>query len=138
MRIGTVAQQSGVPVKTIRYYEQIGLLPEPARSPAAYRDYTPEVLTLLRFIRASQTAGLSLGEIREILAYRDRGEAPCAHVLELLRQHSHQIDERIDELQRARTVINGLVARASTLRTEDCSPTTICHLIPRQPTATAP
>ena len=131
MRIGEVANRSGVPIKTIRYYEEIGVLAEPERSASRYRDYEPDVIDRLRFIRASQAFGLSLGEIREIVAYRDRGEVPCAHVLDLLRRRSREIDERIVELQQARSVLDGLVARARKLRPEDCSPSGVCHLIPK-------
>ena len=131
MRIGEAANRSGVPIKTIRYYEEIGVLPEPRRSASKYRDYEPDVLDRLGFIRASQAFGLSLGEIREIVAYRDRGEVPCAHVLDLLRRRSKEMDEHIGELQHARSVLDGLVSRASDLRPEDCSPSSVCHLIPK-------
>lgn len=131
MRIGEVANRSGVTVKTIRYYEEIGVLDEPRRSESKYRDYEPNVIERLRFIRASQAFGLSLGEIREIVGYRDRGEVPCAHVLDLLRRHSRDIDERIIELQQARSVLEGLVTRARKLRPVDCSPSDVCHLIPK-------
>jgi DNA-binding transcriptional MerR regulator len=131
MRIGEAANRSGVPVKTIRYYEEIGVLAEPRRSASKYRDYEPEVVERLRFIRAGQAVGLSLGEIREIVVFRDRGEVPCAHVLDLLRRRSREIDERIVELQHARSVLDGLVSRARRLRPEDCSPSSVCHLIPK-------
>jgi MerR family copper efflux transcriptional regulator len=131
MRIGEVATQSGVPIKTIRYYEGIGVLAPPARSPSGYRDYGAEIIERLRFIRASQAVGLSLGEIRKIVAYRDRGEVPCAHVLGLLRQRSTDVTKRLAELEDARTTLDGLVARASNLRPEDCSVDSVCHLIPK-------
>ena len=131
MRIGEAANRSGVPVKTIRYYEEIGVLAEPRRSASKYLDYEPEVVERLQFIRASQALGLSFGEIGEIVAYRDRGEVPCAHVLDLLRRRSREIDERIVELQHARSVLEGLVSRARRLRPEDCSPSSVCHLIPK-------
>ena len=102
MKIGELATRSGVSVKTIRYYEEIGVLDEPRRMPSGYRDYDEDTKERLGFIRASQASGLSLGEIRSITAYRDRGESPCEHVLELLRRRSHEIDESIAELQRAR------------------------------------
>ena len=60
MRIGEVAQASGTTAKTLRYYEDVGLLPDPDRSPAGYRDYGPEVLDRLHFIRRGQAAGLTL------------------------------------------------------------------------------
>ncbi|MHB8293359.1 MAG: heavy metal-responsive transcriptional regulator [Acidimicrobiales bacterium] len=131
MHIGEVSKRSGVPVKTIRYYDEIGILAAPRRSGSGYRDYEPEAVDRLGFIRASQAFGLSLGEIREIAAYRDRGEVPCAHVLALLRRHGEEIDERIAELRHARSVLDGLATRARELRPEDCSPSSVCHLIPK-------
>jgi MerR family copper efflux transcriptional regulator len=131
MRIGEVTTRSGVPVKTIRYYEEIGVLTEPRRTASGYRDYEFGAVERLGFIRASRAFGLSLGEIREVVAYRDRGEVPCAHVLDLLRRHSREIDERIAELKQARSALDGLVSRARKLRPEDCSPSSVCHLIPK-------
>jgi MerR family transcriptional regulator, copper efflux regulator len=82
MRIGELAERSGVSAKTIRYYEDIGLLPAPARLASGYRDYEPSTLDRLAFIRAAQAVGLSLGEIRGIVALRDEGQTPCGHVLD--------------------------------------------------------
>ena len=131
MRIGEVARQAEVPIKTIRYYEEIGVLPNPSRAPSGYREYDPEVIDRLRFIRASQSVGFTLGEIREIVAYRDRGDVPCAHVLDLLRRHREDCAKRIAELQEAEQALDALVTRAAHLRQEDCSPEGVCHLIPR-------
>src|SRR5690625_6047761 len=84
MRIGEVAQASGTTAKTLRYYEDVGLLPDPDRSPAGYRDYGPEVLDRLHFIRRGQAAGLTLAQLGQELAIRDRGQAPCQHATHLL------------------------------------------------------
>src|SRR5437899_1469507 len=84
MRISELANRARVTSKTLRYYERIGVLPAPSRSASGYRDYRPDALDRLGFIRASQAVGLSLGEIRQVVALRDRGEAPCDHVYQLL------------------------------------------------------
>ena len=68
MLIGEVARRSGVSAKTLRYYEDIGLIDAPARSASGYRDYESDVLDRLGFIRSAQAIGLSLGEIRSIPA----------------------------------------------------------------------
>lgn len=120
-----------MPIKTIRYYEEIGALACPERSPSGYREYDPEVIDRLRFIRASQSVGFTLGEIREIVAYRERGDVPCAHVLDLLVRHREECAKRIAELQGAERELDSLVLRAAHLRPEDCSPDSVCHLIPR-------
>jgi DNA-binding transcriptional MerR regulator len=131
MRIGAVAEQAGISTKTIRYYESIGVLPEPERTASGYRDYSSVTAERLRFIRSAQAVGLTLGEIREILAYRDRGETPCAHVHELIRRRAGQIDQEIAHLEAMRKELRRLERRARTLRPEDCSPHDVCHVIPR-------
>ena len=80
MRIGEVARASGTTSKTLRYYEEVGLLPAADRTPAGYRDYGAEVLDRLDFIRRGQAAGLTLAQIGQVLDIRDRGQAPCRHV----------------------------------------------------------
>ncbi len=129
MQIGVLANLTGVSVKTIRYYEEIGLLDAPRRTTSGYRDYDPDAAERLRFIRASQASGLSLGEIRGIVAFRHRGESPCAHVLDVLRRRGDEINRQILELVLAREVIESLVERARTLDPSDCSPSGVCHLI---------
>lgn len=129
MRIGDLAERSGVSAKTIRYYEDIGLLPAPARLGSGYRDYEPSTLDRLAFIRAAQAVGLSLGEIRGIVALRDEGQTPCGHVLDLLRSRAAELDRRIAELRTLRGELNRLVTRAEALDPADCDPGRICHLV---------
>ena len=129
MRIGELANAGGVSAKTIRYYEAIGLLVAPQRTPAGYRDYDPAAAGRLAFIRAAQAIGLTLGEIRGVIALRDRGEPPCGHVLELIDARAAEIDQRIIELGRLRDELRQLIARARLLDPADCEPDRICHLI---------
>ena len=129
MRIGELATLSGVPAKTIRYYEAIGLLDPPDRTASGYRDYEPDVSDRLRFIRAAQAAGLTLGEIRSIVALRDRGETPCSHVLTLLTARHAEIDQRITELRKIGAELDRLASRANRLDPADCEPRRICHLL---------
>jgi DNA-binding transcriptional MerR regulator len=67
MRIGELAEASGTTTKALRFYEEAGLLPSPDRTGAGYRDYPPEIINRLAFIHRSQSAGLTLAQIREIL-----------------------------------------------------------------------
>ncbi len=129
MRIGELATRTGVPAKTIRYWEQLGLLPQPARTAAGYRDYQPQAATRLGFVRAAQSIGLSLGEIREILAVRDRGQVPCAHVARLIDWHAAELAERIAALQRMRRDLERLARTARTVSPERLRQATYCHLI---------
>jgi MerR family transcriptional regulator, copper efflux regulator len=71
MRIGQLAAQTGYSVRTIRFYEQCGILPTPERLPSGYRSYDQDAVTRLRFVRSAQTFGLSLAEIGEVLRIRD-------------------------------------------------------------------
>ncbi|MGN9843155.1 MerR family transcriptional regulator [Nonomuraea sp. H19] len=80
MRIGDLAAASGVKTKTVRFYEQAGLLPAPPRTAGGYRDYPQQTVKRLAFIRDAQGAGLSLAEIRSVFVLRDAGASPCAHV----------------------------------------------------------
>ncbi len=129
MRIGKIAAASGVSEKTIRYYEQIGVLDAPERTPGGYRDYGSKAIDKLRFVKAAQAVGLSLGEIREVLAMRDRGETPCEHVVDLIRRRADEIDATIAELQMVRSDLRRLVRRARTLDPTACHAEKICHVI---------
>ncbi len=131
MRIGELAAGAGLSTKALRYYESIGILPEPARTASGYRDYSDDALDVLGFVRSAQTVGLTLGEIREILAYRDRGEAPCAHVVDVIRRRAAMIEEQIAALERTQAELRRLERRARSLRPEDCAPSQVCHVIPR-------
>jgi MerR family copper efflux transcriptional regulator len=129
VRIGELAHRSGVPAKTIRYYEDVGLVEPPARTPAGYRDYEPAALDRLAFIRAAQAVSLTLGEIRSIIALRDDGQTPCGHVLDLLRHRADELDRRIAELRSLRGELWRLVDRADGLDPAACDPGRVCHLI---------
>jgi hypothetical protein len=83
----------------------------------------------LEFVRAAQALGLTLGEIRQIVAFRDQGTAPCAHVSALLQRHAAGLDHRIAELKRLRGEIQGLAERAATLDPAQCPPERVCHII---------
>lgn len=77
MLIGDLGAAAGLSAKTIRFYEQFGLLPAPPRTPGGYRDYPAGATSRLAFIRRAQAAGLTLAEIGNILHIRDGGQAPC-------------------------------------------------------------
>jgi MerR family copper efflux transcriptional regulator len=130
MRIGEVATRTGTPIKTIRYYEEIGVLRAPTRSPSGYRDFDNDVIDRLHFIRSGKAVGFSLNEIREIVTYRERGEIPCAHVLKLLEHHRDDVAGRLIALEEVRVALDSLLIRAGKLRQDNCSPNLVCHLIP--------
>jgi MerR family transcriptional regulator, copper efflux regulator len=114
VRIGELATRTGVSPKTIRYYEDIGLLPAPPRTRSGYRDYDEDAAARLGFVRAAASVGLTLGEIREVLAFRDRGQPPCAHVRKLIERHAADLNERIAALTAMRADLQRLARRAQT------------------------
>lgn len=98
-RISELGRRIGVNPKTIRYYEEAGIMPVPSRSESGYRIYSEADAAHLAFIRAAKDFGFTLGEIREILAVRDRNEAPCPYVLDLVREKLADLQARIERLQ---------------------------------------
>lgn len=130
VRIGELAARSSLTVRTIRFYEQAGVLPEPERRPSGYRDYDDAALSRLRFVKAAQAAGLTLAEIREIIAIRDTTGSPCDHVVELLDAHTVDLDRRITELIALRDDVRRLRHRAASLDVGQCSAAAVCQVIP--------
>ena len=82
-------------------------LPSPARAPAGYRDYDPGILDRLAFIRQTQSAGLTLGQIRQVLAVSDGGQPPCQHVAGLIARRLAEVRARLAELTRTRDQLRG-------------------------------
>lgn len=119
MRTGELADRLGINTKTIRYYESIGLLPAAQRTSSGYRHYGAADVDQLSFINRAQRLAMRLDQIREILALRDRGEAPYGYVREVLDHQVTQIDQRIAELAGLREQLVALQARAQQLPTAD-------------------
>lgn len=111
LKIGEVAAISSLPIKTIRYYEEIGLLtPAVRRSEANYRLFEPNVLGRLAFIKRSQSLGLSLREIQELLAVHDQGQLPCEDVKQNLQQKVQQITVQLEALQLLHSELQGVLS----------------------------
>jgi MerR family copper efflux transcriptional regulator len=107
--IGVLARRASVSVQAVRYYERIGLLPKPRRTPSGYRRYTDEDLARLRVIGGASSLGFSLAEIQELLALRaDRGGS-CSSIRARAEQKLSAIDQTIAELHRLRTAVAQLV-----------------------------
>jgi DNA-binding transcriptional MerR regulator len=129
MRIGTLPKATGVPTTTIRYYESVGLVPPPRRSPSGYRDYAAEVVDRLRFIRDAQASGLTLAEIQSVLELKDSGRRSCEHTATLIERHLSELDEQITRLQEARAELARLAGRARALDPADCTDPHRCQVI---------
>lgn len=111
LKIGQLAQRMGLNARTIRFYEQAGVLPEPERTAGGYRIYTAADEARLRFIKAAQRLGLKLGEIKEVLAFRDRQEQPCPYVGELISARLAEVDERMRDLRTLKRELSGMKRR---------------------------
>ena len=129
MRIGELSERSGVPTKTIRYWEQSGLVAEPARTGSGYRDYDDDTLAVLRFVQSAQTAGFTVAEIAQIIDIRSLGEAPCEHVTALIDRHLANIDQRMADLRQVRTHLRALAANAAALDPARCAESPVCQII---------
>lgn len=129
MRIGELAERAGTSVKTIRYYDRIGILHPQERSDSGYRLYGDDALARYRFVRAAQAVGLRLGEIREIIALREGGRPPCDFVVDLIGRRATELDGRISELVTLRDELRRLDRRALRLDPRRCDPRLICHVI---------
>ncbi|MFG2908327.1 heavy metal-responsive transcriptional regulator [Kitasatospora sp. NPDC048286] len=129
MRIGVLAARTGLTTKTIRFYEDSGLLPAPPRTPGGYRDYPDTAVTRLAFVRDAQRAGLTLAEIRSVLVLRDEGHAPCSHLTGLIHEHLADIERRMADLAATRESLRGLADRAATTDPAACTADDICTIV---------
>jgi DNA-binding transcriptional MerR regulator len=134
MKIQEFAQLTGLTTKTIRYYESIGILPSPSRTPNGYRAYSEKDLERAQFVAGIRSLDLSLDEIAEILAMRDRREAPCRTLLDRIEQKADQIEERIRALRQMEIDLRQLHDLGLTFPTDDVDgKNCICHLVSERP-----
>ena len=108
LTIGKLAKQAEVTVETIRYYQRIGLLSEPAKSQGSYRHYPPDTITKIQFIKRAQQAGFTLKEIAGLLSLDG---THCFEVRKIAEQKCQQIDAQIKDLTDLRNVLGNLVKR---------------------------
>jgi DNA-binding transcriptional MerR regulator len=112
LKVSELAGRVGLTADTVRYYERLGLLPEPSRSASGYRQYDEELADRLRFIRGAQRFGLRLGEIKELLDIQDNGRCPCGHTQDLLRSRVAEVDRELLRLEQLRTELLTMIQRA--------------------------
>jgi DNA-binding transcriptional MerR regulator len=110
LKIGEASKLSGVGVEALRFYERSGLLGRPARTESGYRLYTEDILDRLAFIKRAQVLGFSLDEIKQIIAEREAGQSPCAHVRAVVRRRLAELDERMREMRLYRKELAGALA----------------------------
>ena len=113
LTIGRLAERAGVHLETVRYYERIGLMPEPRRTEGGHRVYQREHLKRLGFIRRSRELGFSLEEIRSLLGLVDGGGYTCAQVRDLTLQHAADVRRKIADLRRLERSLKEMAAQCS-------------------------
>ncbi|MEN8168484.1 MAG: helix-turn-helix domain-containing protein [Pseudomonadota bacterium] len=120
MTIGKLAAATHCKPETIRYYEQVGLLPAPARSHAGYRLYSESHRRRLVFIRKGRDLGFSLGDIRAMLDLAEDQQSSCCEISRLSRQHLTNIQGKINMLTVLSVELNRLINRCSDEKVADC------------------
>lgn len=123
--IGQVAQEVGVNIETIRYYERLGLLSKPSRTKSGYRIFSTEAIQRIRFIRRSQNLGFTLTEIHKLLTLTDNENYSCWEVQQFTSQKLEEIERKIQDLQNIKNGLQDLLSRCG----EDSM--NICPIIER-------
>ena len=131
MKIGQLAERTGLSTKAIRYYENIGVLPEPERAANGYRSYGNGAAERIAFIQDAQSAGMSLLEIQTILELRDAGESTCGHVIASLEMHLEEVNRQMAELLRTRRRLTDIIDHAKSLDPTECNDPNRCQTIPK-------
>src|SRR5690606_3024768 len=111
LTIGKLANAAGVGVETLRFYEREGLLPKPPRKRSGYRQYPPDAVARVRFIRRAKELGFTLKEIQELLELRIDPDKSCADVRALARAKIVDVEEKMADLVRIKAALENL-ARA--------------------------
>lgn len=134
LKIGELAAHAGVGVQTLHYYERLGLLPKPGRTPSNYRLYPSAALRRVQFIKKAQGLGFALEEIKEILDLHDHGRAPCRRVADLGKKHLQEVDARIAALRAFRRSLAEVLPKweKETSRQRQCAGE-FCDLVERLP-----
>ncbi len=120
LSIGALAKRTGTKVQTIRYYEQIGLMPAPGRTAGGQRRYGDAELDRLAFIRHSRQLGFPLGAIRELLDLSDSPERSCAKVDAVAQRQLREVEARIARLEALRVELRRMIGECSADRVADC------------------
>lgn len=121
--IGQISSQCRIPVKTIRYYEDLDLIQSSGRTEGGFRQFSSDVFPRLAFIKRAQSLGLSLQEIAEIL----QGQLPCGEIKKRLGNKLLEIDRRVKQLQILQTELKGLLSGWESFPVEQNG--TICPII---------
>lgn len=132
-QIKDLAEQTGITSSTIRYYEDIGVLPYPKRADNGYRLYDDADLERVRFVTRARRLGFSLDEISEIIGLRERGETPCTFVVDRISVKLNEIDQQITDLIQLQDDLQQLQAQSAQIPQEAIQgKSCVCHLIEQE------
>ncbi len=120
LTIGALGKRTGTKVQTVRYYEQIGLMPEPGRTEGGQRRYGDAEVDRLSFIRHARQLGFSLEAIRELLDLSDNPDRSCAEADSIARRQLKQVEQRMARLEALRTELQRMVHECSGGNTSEC------------------
>lgn len=115
-----LAQRTGCNLETVRYYEKVGLLPEPPRTASGYRSYDGTHERRLRFVLRSRELGFSLDEVRELLRLVDERDRPCAEARDVATVHLVDVRAKIADLRRMERVLKDVVTRCGDGTLPEC------------------
>lgn len=118
--IGDLARRSGTKVQTVRWYEEVGMLPKPARTAGNQRLYTRADLDRLVFIRRGRELGFSLDEIRRLLSLSDRADMPCGEADIIATAHLKEVRQKIAHLRALEAALERMVTQCSHGTVSDC------------------
>lgn len=118
--IGKVSEKTGCHIETIRYYERIGILPEPARSAGGHRLYGDDDIRHLIFVRRSRDLGFTLDEVRALLAYMDDGDYTCAEIRTIAVDHLAEVRRKLADLRRLERGLKDMIATCDGGDVTDC------------------
>ncbi len=120
LAIGPLSKRTGCNIETIRYYERVGLLSLPARSPGGYRLYEDQHVKRLTFIRRARALGFSIDEARTLLRLADERKRPCAEVRVVAAAHLEDVRAKIADLRAMERVLSATVAKCANGKRSDC------------------
>ena len=121
MKIGQLATRSGVPVKSIRFYEEEGILPLPRRSENGYRDYSKSAVAELTFLRQSRQFGFTLNECRQLLQLWHDPNRRSVEVHQLVIQRQKQVEQQITDLTSMHELLSDLLSHCAADDSPECA-----------------
>ena len=120
MMIGELSNRTGCIVETIRFYERIGIMPDPPRSPGGQRIYNDEHEKRLTFIRRGNELGFSLKEVREMLGMVDGGDYSCDDIQAIAVAHIEEVKHKIADLRKIKKVLENMAKQCETGIVPEC------------------